>query len=176
MYYNNGEQLNTDKGPMYPFNTWTSIGYLVTAPLVIKNSFVGGLASILLGIMSILWWYYQNKYIQVVDLGVVTFFFLWPILHLYNVSVQYQLASLLITILANTIILSRIDLRNYLLVLHVILIGLSLLLLVKGGYYIPFIIFVLALLFKLSKAWYGTGVFHLLTAAALFEISKIKYK
>ena len=173
MYYNNGEKMNMDLGPMYPFNTWTSIGYLVVAPLVIKNSFVGGLASILLGVISILWWYYQNKYIQRVDLGVVTFFFLWPILHLYNVKYEYQLASLLVAIIATTILLAGLDLSKYLLVLHIILIGFSLLLLVKGGYYIPLLIFVLAALFKFSKAWYGTGVFHLLTAAALLEISKI---
>ena len=98
MAISNTEPKNTNGGPLYPINSWTSIAYLLVFPLLINKSPVGALACFLIGIISFMWWCWQDLLINKIDLGLITFLFLWVILNELKVDHFNQLIILFLCI------------------------------------------------------------------------------
>lgn len=179
LYINSEPVSIKEYGPLYPINTWTSLIYIIIAPFIFNKCKFTSFVSICMGIVSFLWWYSQNNYIQLLDLSLITYLFIWPYLFINNISYRINFSILIIIISCIFVDYIFVDynfnynfnFRYFLPKIHTCFVSISGYSLLKHKLYIHVLLFIIGSLIKWYITIYGTGIFHIITGITIFLIT-----
>ena len=149
----------------YPFNAWTSLGFIVPAiAMGLNGQYLASAASASLSIVSFFWWWTQTPWLRTFDLWLVAFLFLFPPMMKAKLSHHHQLwvaGDLLILVAFFERTMSR---ANVGVIVAAAACSLQAL---RGMHYSLCVTLIASVVIKATVPKYGTGIFHVLTAAAL---------
>ena len=172
---------------LYPFNSYTSIFYLIIIfPLMKQNieifDIIGLFIVTCLSISSLLWWGYKNKYVQIID--IISYSLLIFYIGFYYLDKNKNILDIFLYLIFIIVFISITNIE----LIKFINIGGGIFSLIVVCYYIKSIeeifglfLLILSLLYKITDSFdiidynkhnigSGTGWFHILSAFGIYFI------